>query len=71
MRIQEIRAIAKTIGVNSARKRKADIIRAIQQVEGNFECFGTAVDGYCDQWGCAWREDCLPGPAAHPHPKRR
>jgi hypothetical protein len=41
------------------------IIQAIQHDEGNFPCFGTAVDGCCDQWECAWREGCLPKPAAH------
>ncbi|MCL5966838.1 MAG: Rho termination factor N-terminal domain-containing protein [Deltaproteobacteria bacterium] len=58
MRIQEIRALAKKRGINSGRMGKADLIRAIQRDEGNFECYGTAVDGYCDQGGCAWRRDC-------------
>lgn len=61
MRIQEIRAIAKGKGVNSARMRKGDIIRAIQRAEGNFDCFGSSGGGVCDQLNCAWREDCLPG----------
>lgn len=65
MKIQELRVIAKARGIKTARRRKGDIIRAIQQAEGNFPCFGTAVDGCCDQGGCAWREDCLPGPAAN------
>lgn len=60
MKIQKVRAIAKAKGVNSARKSKGEIIRAIQEAEGNFPCFGTARDGYCDQCDCVWREDCLP-----------
>lgn len=60
MKIQRVRTIAKAKGVNSARKSKGEIIRAIQNEEGNFPCFGTAVDGPCDREDCAWREDCLP-----------
>jgi hypothetical protein len=60
MKIQEVRGIAKAIGVNSARISKEEIIRAIQEAEGNFPCFGTVRDGNCDQGDCAWREDCLP-----------
>ena len=37
---------------------KADLIKAIQRAEGNFDCFGTAAN-YCDQMDCAWREDCI------------
>jgi phosphomevalonate kinase len=61
MKIQEIRAIAKQKGVNSARMKKADLIRSIQRTEGNFDCFGTPAGGGCDQSACAWRDDCLPG----------
>lgn len=60
MKIQKVRAIAKANGVNSARMSKGEIIRAIQEAEGNFPCFGTARDGFCDREECAWREDCLP-----------
>ncbi|MBI5418894.1 MAG: Rho termination factor N-terminal domain-containing protein [Deltaproteobacteria bacterium] len=66
MKIQELRVIAKARGIKTARMRKGDIIQAIQQDEGNFVCFGTAADGYCDQYECAWREDCLPEPAVCP-----
>jgi hypothetical protein len=60
MKIQKIRSIAKKTGVNSARRSRGGIIRAIQEAEGNFPCFGTARDGFCDREDCAWREDCLP-----------
>ena len=66
MKFEEIRVIAKSMDIKTARMRKADIIRAIQQAEGNFACFGTVVDGCCDQRECAWREDCLPEPAVRP-----
>lgn len=60
MKIQKVRAIAKAKGVNSARMSKGQMIRAIQEAEGNFPCFGTALDGHCDRGDCSWREDYLP-----------
>ena len=59
MTINQVREIAKKLGINTARMTKADIIRAIQRAEGNFDCFGSAWDGYCDQATSLWREDCL------------
>jgi len=60
MKIQKVRKIAKANGVNSSRMGKGEIIRAIQEAEGNFPCFGTARDGFCDREDCVWKEDCLP-----------
>lgn len=60
MHIQTIRSIAKERGIKAGRMAKAEIIRTIQREEGNFDCFGTALGGYCDQGGCSWRDDCLP-----------
>jgi len=34
------------------------LIRSIQRIEGNPDCFGKA-DGNCDQTDCFWREYCL------------
>jgi hypothetical protein len=59
MDIKEIRKIAKGLGVGTKGMGKADLIRAIQQAEGYFDCFGTAVDEECDQESCLWREDCF------------
>ncbi|MCU0589686.1 MAG: hypothetical protein MUF52_16245 [Syntrophobacteraceae bacterium] len=58
MKIQDIRARAKEIGINSFGKTKAELIRAIQKAEGNFDCYGTATD-YCDQLDCSFRSPCL------------
>jgi len=33
------------------------LIRSIQRLEGNPDCFGT-VDNSCERTGCAWREYC-------------
>lgn len=56
--IKELRAIAKDLGVGTSRLHKGELIKTIQLAEGNFDCFGTAVD-YCDQVGCLFRMDCL------------
>jgi hypothetical protein len=34
------------------------LIRSIQNIEGNPDCFGRA-DGNCDRKDCLWREYCL------------
>ena len=60
MKVTEIRSKAKAMGLKVSGARKAGVIRAIQAAEGNNPCFGTAVDE-CDQTGCCWRADCLPG----------
>ena len=59
MKMQEIRSIAKEHGVKSGRLSKLNLIHAIQRDEGNFDCFATASEGYCDQDGCLWRSDCF------------
>ncbi len=64
MKIQEVRNIAKEKGIKTTRMNKADLIRAIQLAEGNFDCFGSPIDGFCDQMDCVWRDDCLPVPVA-------
>ena len=58
MKMNEVRAIAKTLGINSFGKSKAELIREIQRKEGNFDCFGTA-GSYCDQLDCLFRASCL------------
>lgn len=64
MKINEFKAIAKEKGIKIGkspitRESKTKIVREIQLLEGNFDCFGTALSGYCDQHLCIWREDCL------------
>jgi hypothetical protein len=61
MKMQDIRAKAKSLGMNiKVGTPKADAIRSIQRAEGNFDCFGTPENGYCDQEECLFREDCMP-----------
>ena len=64
MKMDEIKAQAKVLGVRAGRMNKRDLIRAIQVQEGNFPCFGTADQGHCDQAACSWRAVCLPARAS-------
>lgn len=59
MELNEIREIARAMGVRSKGMGKAELVRAIQRAEGNFDCFGTAMEEECDQEECMWREDCF------------
>jgi len=59
MKVSEIKKIAKQFGLKTTKKTKADIIKQIQVVEGNFDCFATPTEGYCDQESCLWRSDCF------------
>lgn len=56
--ISDIRKKAKSLGITGTKLRKDELIRSIQQSEGNFPCYKTAVKS-CDQETCLWREDCL------------
>jgi len=59
MNVTEIRRIAKDRGVKPGKMNKIALVREIQRAEGNFDCFGTASRGDCDQHGCLWRKDCF------------
>lgn len=65
MQLQTIRTIAKAQGINTHKMDKPTLIRTIQRQEGNFDCFGSAAtNGFCDQGGCLWREECIPAKLA-------
>ncbi len=59
MTMPEILELARALGVRVQGLTKAEAIRAIQQAEGNFDCFGRASSGFCDQYGCLFHEDCM------------
>jgi hypothetical protein len=59
MNMQEVRALAKSCKIDPVGLSKIDIIHKLQRSEGNFDCYGTAFDGVCDQETCKWREDCF------------
>ncbi|MEW5768229.1 MAG: Rho termination factor N-terminal domain-containing protein [bacterium] len=59
MKMAEVKAKAEELGIKPGRMKKEELIRQIQRTEGNFDCFGTATEGRCDQTDCCWQEDCL------------
>lgn len=59
MVMQEIRDIARDNGIKPGRMSKIMLVRTIQQTEGNYACFATALSSECEQHGCLWRNDCL------------
>ena len=67
MNIKQIGTVAKSLGINPGKIKKADLIRVIQRTEGNFDCFATAHKGECDQLECSWRSDCLKISVASSH----
>jgi len=57
MKIQDVREIAKTWGIDTkANRKKADIIRDIQVSEGYSPCFSTKDS--CAEY-CLWKKDCI------------
>ena len=57
--MEQIRTLARAIGVKPGKLNKTQLIHNIQRQEGNFDCFGSAANGDCDQHACGWREDCF------------
>lgn len=57
MKMADIGRKAKDLGIEPAGMKKADLIRAIQRVEGNAECYGQFGSG-CPYTDCCFRSDC-------------
>ena len=53
-----LRARARDLGVVTSKLQKPEVIKAMQLAEGNFDCFGTAME-YCHQVEGLFRMDCL------------
>ncbi len=58
MKMQEIKEIAKQRGVKAGNLKKADLIKAIQRMEGNADCYAEGKAAACGQDQCLWRDDC-------------
>lgn len=58
MKLNEVKKIAKVMGLETARVTKEKLVRAIQVEEGNDPCFATGRATECGQQSCIWREDC-------------
>jgi hypothetical protein len=59
MKFNDVRKMAKDMNLNTYRMKKKDVIRAIQRLEGNPECYGTPTVAFCNEDSCLWRSDCL------------
>jgi hypothetical protein len=58
MKMNDIKEIARQRGINSSKMKKTELVRAIQQDEGNPECYMTGHKEDCGELGCLWRDDC-------------
>jgi len=59
MTFNDIRRMAKDMGINTYGMKKADAVRAIQRAENSIECFATERVNSCHEDGCLWRNECL------------
>jgi hypothetical protein len=58
MTVKEIQGIAKEMGLKSGKMKKAELVRMIQNAEGNNICFQTGAASFCGQENCLWFSDC-------------
>ena len=58
MKIDEIKEIARRHGIKAGKVKKGDLVRSIQNAEGNSPCFASNSVAQCGQTCCLWREDC-------------
>jgi hypothetical protein len=54
----DIEEMARQCGINTENMDKVEMVRAIQQTQGNEPCYGTS-DGQCDHSDCCFMADCL------------
>lgn len=57
--LEFVRIIAKSHGLPTKRRSKAELIKSIQVEEGDYACYATAYAGVCAQRDCPWRDDCF------------
>lgn len=58
MKLEEIKTIAGQHNIKAGKLKKAELIKSIQQAEGNNVCFDTGQAEVCGQESCLWREEC-------------
>ena len=59
MNFNEIKKMAKQMGINTYGMKKVEVIRSIQRAENNIACYGTDRVETCNEGACLWRDDCL------------
>ncbi len=62
-KLQEVRTLARKMGIDTRNVTLKELIRAIQRGEGNKACYLSAEVLTCEQTNCLWREVCAP---SHP-----
>lgn len=58
MKMTELKKKAEALRVRPGKRKKVELIQAIQKAEGNMSCFGHS-QGHCDYTDCCFMEDCL------------
>jgi len=58
MKLDGIKEIARQHSIKSGKAKKTELVRMIQQAEGNEPCFDNGKAAQCCQESCLWREDC-------------
>jgi len=59
MKLSEVKKIAALRGIQTEKMKKTEIIRTIQEAEGNRACFASGEATVCGQEDCLWRGDCM------------
>lgn len=57
MKLKDIQAKARGLGIEPGRQKKKDLIHAIQRAEGYTACYGTFTEA-CPYLNCCFRADC-------------
>lgn len=58
MKINEIKEIARQHNLKPGKANKGELVRSIQQKEGNTPCFDSNISQICGELDCLWRADC-------------
>ena len=58
MKMNEVKAKAKAVGIESGKMKKSDLIRAVQKAEGYNACYGSEGAADCQQTACCFMVDC-------------
>jgi hypothetical protein len=59
MKMKKIRNEAKSEGITAKKQDWVALIRMVQRIQGNPECFRKTAE-HCDQKMCSFRDLCLP-----------
>jgi hypothetical protein len=57
-KLEEVRIIARKMGIDTRNATMTELIRAIQRAEGNQDCYSSEQVLTCGQTNCYWREVC-------------